>query len=285
MTTAPTRPVLRYHGGKWMLAPWVIAHLPPHRVYVEPFGGAASVLMQKPRAYGEVYNDLDAEVVALFRVLRDPVLAARLREVVALTPFSRDEFAAAYEISDDPVEQARRGIVRAFMGFGSAAFTKAHKTGFRSNSNRSGTIPATDWAHYPEAIPAMVERLRGVVIENRPALEVIAQHDSDDTLHYVDPPYPHDTRSLSLSGRDAYRHEMTDDDHRDLAASLRQVRGMVVLSGYPCNLYDRDLYPDWHRVERQHLADGARARTEVLWLSPRAAAAIDRQQTNLFATP
>lgn len=279
MMAAPTRPVLRYHGGKWKMAPWIISHFPAHRVYVESFGGAASVLMQKPRSHGEVYDDLDGEVVALFQVLRDPAMAERLRKAVALTAFARQEFRLSYQPSDDQVEQARRGIVRAFMGFGSAAFTKGHKTGFRSNSNRSGTIPATDWSTYPQQIPAMAERMRGVVVENRPAVDVIAQHDGAETLHYVDPPYPHSTRSLSVSmGRNCYRNEMSDDQHRDLAKTLRSVAGFVVLSGYPCDLYDRDLYPDWHRINRRTHADGARERTEAIWLNAAASNAINRQE-------
>lgn len=270
---------MRYHGGKWRLAPWIIEHFPPHKIYVEPFGGAASVLMQKPRSYAEVYNDLDGEVVNVFRVLRDPGQAAELERLLRLTPFAREEFVAAYEPSDNHVEQARRTIIKSFMGFGSAAIhtktgmrsraTLYHlpSTGFRSNSTRSGTTPAHDWKAYPDQIQAFVERLQGVVIENRDAIEVIRSHDQPDTLHYVDPPYPLGTRD---AGTD-YRHEMTDDDHRELAEVLHSVKGMVVISGYPCNLYDEELYPDWHRVERPHLADGARPRTEVLWLSPRAA--------------
>ena len=144
-------------------------------------------------------------------------------------------------------------------------------TGFRKSSFRSGSTPATDWTRYPVQIPLFVERLRGVVIENRDALEVIAQHDARDTLHYVDPPYVHSTRSeKTRGGRKGYSYELEDDDHRALAELLRSVDGMVVISGYPCDLYDKELYPDWQRLERGHMADGARPRTEVLWISPSA---------------
>lgn len=257
------RPVLRWHGGKWMLAPWILAHLPAHRVYVEPFGGAASILLRKPRCYAEVYNDLDVEVVNLFGVLRSP-RAGDLVTAVRLTPFAREDFAAAYLAADDPVERARRLIVRSFMGFGSNGHNRA--TGFRANSNRSGTTPAHDWANYPDALADVIERLRGVVIENRDALAVMAAHDGPETLHYVDPPYVFSTRSdLSKD----YAHEMTDEDHARLLDFLLTVRGMVVLSGYPHPLYDERLR-GWQRVERASLADGARKRTEVLWKNPAA---------------
>ena len=267
--TTPTRPVLRYHGGKWRLAPWIISHFPPHRVYVEPFGGAASVLLRKERSYAEVYNDLDGEVVNLFRVLRDEESAARLVEMVALTPFARYEFEESYATHGDPVEQARRTVTRSFMGFGSNAHNR--KTGFRANSNRSGTTPARDWRNYPDAMGATVERLRGVVIEHRDATEVIRQHDGPRTLHYVDPPYPAGTRDRGVD----YAHEMSDEQHRSLAAALHEVEGAVILSGYACDLYDRELYPDWRRVTKATHADGARDRTEVLWLNPAAVARME----------
>lgn len=264
---APTRPVLRYHGGKWKLASWIISHFPPHRVYVEPFGGAASVLLRKPRSYAEVYNDLDGEIVNVFRVLRDPAQARQLERVLRLTPFAREEFELSYIRDEDPIEQARRTIARSFMGFGSNAHNRP--TGFRANTTRSSTTPSHDWAHYPDQIGAFVERLRGVVIENRPAIEVIQQHDSRETLHYVDPPYVHAARGAGMVGN--YRHEMTDDDHRELAEVLRSVRGAVVVSGYPTPLYE-DLYAGWRMVVRTGYADGAadgtQRRTEALWLSP-----------------
>mgnify|MGYP000205820787 CR=1 FL=1 len=128
----PSRPVLRWHGGKWLLAPWIIEHFPPHRVYVEPFGGAASVLLRKPRSYGEVYNDLDEDVVNLFRVLRSD-RAGELVEALRLTPFARREFNDAYAPTDNELELARQLIVRSFMGFDSAGHNRDNgRTGFRA---------------------------------------------------------------------------------------------------------------------------------------------------------
>jgi DNA adenine methylase len=227
------RPLVRYHGGKWLLAPWIIGHFPPHRIYVEPFGGGGSVLLRKPRSYAEVYNDLDGEIVNLFR---------------------------------DPMEQARRTLARAFMGFGSASVSR-QKSGFRAKSNRSGTTPAHDWMNYPQALRHTLHRLRGVVIENRDALDCMRQHDGPDTLHYVDPPYVHDTRYLNRQTH-TYRHELTDADHERLAGGLRELEGVVVVSGYRCPLYD-SLFSGWARVDGRALADGARPRVESLWLSPR----------------
>ena len=262
----PTRPLVRYHGGKWRLAPWIIEHLPEHRVYVEPFGGGASVLLRKPRSYAEVYNDLDGEIVNLFRVAREQ--GARLVEQLRLTPFARSEFEASYETTTDPVEQARRTVIRSFMGFGSAAVS-GKKTGFRCNSNRSGTTPAHDWKNYPNALERLITRLQGVVIENKDAHSVMAQHDGVETVFYVDPPYVAETRDR---GHD-YRHELDTVGHERLAECLRGLAGMVVLSGYQSDLYE-SLYGDWVRVDRAAYADGARARTECLWLNDAAQALV-----------
>ena len=229
------------------------------------------MLMRKSRAYAEIYNDLWGTVVNVFRVLRDPEQAQELERLLRLTPFAREEFDLCGEIElvkvQDPVELARRTILRSFAGFGSAATNAKHSTGFRSNSTRAYTTPAHDWANLPDLIPAFTNRLKGVVVENRPAADVITHHDGPATLHYVDPPYPHATRSLKR-GNSLYVHEMTNDQHRELATVLRNLKGMVVISGYPCELYDDELYPDWTRIERKTFADGARKRIEVLWLSP-----------------
>lgn len=253
-----------------MLAEWIISHFPPHRVYTEVYGGAASVLLRKPRSFAEVYNDLDGDVVALFRVLRAPATAAELVRRVGLTPFARQEFEEAYAPTTDPVEQARHLIVRSFFGHGSDSSNIDKSSGFRTSGHDGGRTPARDWSNYPAALALIVERLQGVLIEARPAVEVLQAQDRPDALHYVDPPYLHSTRKIGGVG--SYRHELSDADHAALGAVLRGLRGMVVLSGYPSPLYE-ELYGGWHRVERGALADGARARTEVLWINDAAWAA------------
>lgn len=264
----PRRPIIRYHGGKWRLAPWIISHFPEHRIYVEPYGGGGSVLLRKPRSYAEVYNDMDGEIVNVFRMARER--GAELKEQLRLTPFSREDFKLSFFHTDDLLEQARRTIARSFMGLGSAAATMNKNTrgrstaGFRANSNRSGTTPAHDWRNYTEAFDAIIERLRGIVIENRPAIQVMASHDSPETLHYVDPPYVTSTRD---DKRADYRHEMTNDDHVELAKYLKTVKGQVILSGYKSELYG-DLYSSWKFFDKAAFADGAKKRTERLWLSP-----------------
>ncbi len=276
------RPVLRYHGGKWLLALWIISHFGPHRVYVEPFGGAASVLLRKDRCPVEVYNDLWGTVVNVFRVLRDPQKAEELARLLYLTPFARAEFELAApegpeELSD--VEQARRTILRSFAGFGSASTNGEHATGFRAVSVKSAKKAAANWANYPELITGFVDRLRGVVIENRPAIDVIRQHDSPHTLIYLDPPYPHGTRNLRR-GNAMYAFEMTDQDHIELASVVRELSAMVIISGYECDLY-RELFGDWTRYDKQHVIDGGRKRIESIWLNPAALSNMPAPQLRL----
>jgi DNA adenine methylase len=169
-------------------------------------GGGASVLLRKPRSCAEVYNDLNADVVNLFRVLRDDDQADRLKNQLELTPFSRTEFLNAYEPAANPVESARRFVVRCCMGFGTSG-SRTSKTGFRARPLRPGGKQSgvTDFVTYPEAIAAFSERLRGVIIECRTALELIALHDAPDTLFYVDPPYVLSTRTILTGGGNALR--------------------------------------------------------------------------------
>lgn len=269
--TELAHPLIRYHGGKYRLAHWIIAQMPNHTCYTEVFGGAAGVLLQKPRAYAEVYNDLDGDIVNLFKVLRDADLRNELIEQLVLTPYAREEFMNAWSVATTEVEKARRTIIRAQMGFGSAGATKGI-TGFRIDTKRQYGTAQSLWVDYPEHLGFIGQRLSGVLIENRPAVQVLKDHDAISTLHYVDPPYVHDTRySGAKSGR-IYRHEMDDKDHLDLLNNLLELEGMVMLSGYPSNLYD-DTLNGWKRVDtkaRISSGRGTDTRTECLWINPAA---------------
>ncbi|MET3654058.1 DNA adenine methylase [Dyella japonica] len=278
-----TSPALRYHGAKFRLANWVMQFFPEHRTYVEPFGGAAGVLLQKPRAYGEVYNDLDGDVVNFFQVLRDQELRAKLIESCVLTPYSRADFDEAWEPTQDKVERARRIAIRAQMGFGSAGASKG-KTGFRIDSKRAYGTAQQLWAEYPAAIAAAGQRMAGVLIENRPAIEVMLQHDGQDTLHFVDPPYLHSTRVLDAGKAGYYRHEMTDADHERLLDAVLELEGMVVLSGYQSEMYNRRL-GGWARYETEARISAGRGtgkRTECAWINSSCVAALEQRQ-GLFA--
>lgn len=261
---AVSRPVLRWHGGKWRLAPWIVSHFPAHQCYVEPFGGAASVLLRKNRASLDVYNDLDRSVVTLFRLLRDQ--PAELIRRIELTPFSRDDFDLAQDFSlppADDVDLCIRLLIRSHMGFssaGSAGRGGHQKTGFRARGIRAGTTPPENWRRFPPILREVAERMQGVVIEQRPALDLIEMHDDPGTLFYLDPPYLPETRDAGVD----YNHEMTAEDHTGLLATIRGLAGKVVLSGYPSDVYDAAL-PGWWRFERDTHAEGARPRTEVIW--------------------
>ncbi|MEL4390653.1 DNA adenine methylase [Shewanella xiamenensis] len=265
-----TNPVLRYHGGKYRLAKWIMSFFPEHHCYVEPFSGAASILLQKARSHGEVYNDLDQDIFNLFQVLRNRELSAQLIELCHLTPYSRDEFLLSYEFTDCVIERARRTVVSSAMGFGSGAAT-FHPTGFRSEAKRAPNTCAHMWAKYPPLLAYVCERLQAVNIENREATECIRSHDSVNTLFYVDPPYVKETRWLR-NNKNVYQHEMSFEEHQTLLAQLLNVKGMVVLSGYETELYN-DTLVGWSLHKKQarcSAANGTGMRTECIWVNPHA---------------
>ncbi|MES2320150.1 MAG: DNA adenine methylase [Pseudomonadota bacterium] len=279
-----TAPVLRYHGAKFRLAPWIMSFFPPHTCYVEPFGGAAGVLLQKERVYAEVYNDLDGTVVNFFRVLRDPHLRAQLIEALVLTPYARAEFEEAWDHTDSQLELARRLCIRAQMGFGSAGATKGH-TGFRIDTKREYGTAQHLWSTYPASIAAAGQRLTGVLVENRPAVDVMIQHDAPDTLHFVDPPYMHETRIMT-GNRKYYAHEMTDEDHESLLDTLLALEGYVVLSGYSSAMYSERLagWQTFTTTSRISAGRGTALRNELVWLNPACSAALELEpeQSCLF---
>lgn len=274
------RPIVRWHGGKWMIRQWILQFIPErHDTYVEPFGGGASILLSKPRAQkAEIYNDLDETLWGLFHVLQDSEKAARLIQLLEMTPYSRKEFLDAYEPTDDPVERARRTLVRSWMGYGSDGTAGVYKTGFRNVVNQAGKTPAGEWVNFRATLPLTIDRLQGVCLEQKDAFRVMEQFDAPSTVHYVDPPYLPETRSAGNRRRGAgyhvYQHELSTEDHVRLLELLRSLEGMVILSGYPSKLYDEAL-TGWRREQRIAYADGAGQRTEVVWINPRCAAALE----------
>lgn len=260
------RPPLRYHGGKFKLAPWIIPQIPAHRHYVEVFGGAAGVLLRKQRSQVEVYNDLDTQVVNFFRVLRNAEDAAALIRQVDFTPFSRDEFEASYLGSNDPVEAARQFVTRCFLGHGTCSMDPTDSNGFRSCDVRAGKSYAREWSGVPAAIAVAANRMTGVTIENLDFRKLIPKFDSPNTFFYVDPPYLMETRSAGGKG---YVHEMSTECHRQLAWILKQVKGKVAISGYPSSLYET-LYEGWRYESKAVTANGQKGavqRTEKLWMN------------------
>jgi DNA adenine methylase len=276
-----TRPALRWFGGKWRLGPWIVAHLPPHDAYCEPYGGAASVLLRKPQAKLETWNDLHGRLVNFFTVLRSR--PDELVRALELTPYARAEYEQAREQHPDPLEDARRFYVIGCQGrvgaAGAAERGRVH--GWRyvvdqaARHGRPSYCEFTDLDH----LHAIARRLRHVQVEHDDALAVLRRYDAAGVLHYVDPPYWDPTADF----HSRYAHPMnTEAEHRALAGVLHACRGMVVLSGRPSALYD-ELYGGWVRVDRQALTDGGVLGAEALWLNPAAAAALDRARHRQLA--
>ena len=257
-------PPLRYYGGKWKIAPWIISYFPAHNTYVEPFGGGAGVLLRKDPSFIEIYNDIDLGVVNFFRVLRER--PDDLVRVLELTPYSRYEFTHArggYEDCDD-LEKARRFFISSSQGRGRGG--KLEEGGWQFSSRKSASSPITkSYVAMIDHLKQVACRLRRVQIECDDALAVIKRFDDPGALFYIDPPYVADTRCLRWRS-DGYVNEYSDDQHRELSESLHQVSGNVVLSGYPSGLYS-DLYRDWNFVEKGVVKNNGSKGREMIWMN------------------
>ena len=260
-----TRPPLQYYGGKFLLADWIIQHLPKNDNYIEGCGGGASVILLKEPSPLEIYNDLNHHVFNFFMVLRDrpEELLAKLR----LTPFSREEFSMCRTPNEDPLENARRFFVSSWMSISRVPFDQA--TGMRTNTYH-GQSYSSAVHHFRDHVDGdnllnIAKRLSRVQIENRDYREIIDRHDNQDATIYMDPPYVHSTRV----DKSKYMFEWDNQQHRECAEILRGCEGCVVLSGYPSQLYVEE-YEDfgWKRVDREAQVNGGDTRTECLWLSP-----------------
>ena len=254
-----TKAVVKYPGSKWGLAKWIISYFPEHHSYLEPFFGSGAVLFNKPRSNIETINDLDGNVVNLFEWIRDD--PEKLAHEIYFTPYARVVYEDAFvSVPEDSLQQAVNFYICLNMGHGFR--TNGEKVGWKNDvQGRERAYAAKDWCELPEKIIQAAERLRGVQIEHRPAVDVIRRFNSQKVLIYADPPYVLGTRH----GKQ-YRCEMDDKDHEDLLDVLLDHKGPVLLSGYDNALYS-DRLRGWHREEAVSYSQIASRKTEVLWMN------------------
>lgn len=246
--------ILKYPGGKWRIAEKIISIFPEHKVYLEPFFGSGAVFFKKEPSYIETINDIDGQIVNLFRVCREqPNELARL---LNFTPFSREEFVNCYEETDDPVEQARRTIVRFHQSFGTS---NSSKKSWKNVQVSGGPRCATLWGYLPECVQECCERLKNAQIENIDAVELIRRYDSSETLIYCDPPYLQELRK-----KDMYRYEFSAEDHKKLLDVLKRSKSKIILSGYDSKFYNDEL-KEWHTAEIETTAQMGLHRIEKIW--------------------
>ena len=269
-------PILKYPGAKWRIARWIISHFPQHESYLEPYFGSGGIFFCKPKSRIETINDIDGEVVHFFKMCRNR--PDDLADALRLTPWAREERQAAFDPTSDDIERARRFAVRCWQTFG-ASFRKSN--GWRHTSakfNDGGPDNPKLWARMPQCVQDASTRLLEAQIENCMALDLIKRFNGERVLIYTDPPYVKGTRN---SHGDTYRHEMSDADHEELLRTLMEHTGMVILSGYDCDLYN-DTLRDWHKETTKTMAELAVKRIECLWLNPAVAEKTKFRQTNLY---
>ncbi len=272
---APTRPALRYYGGKWNIAPWIVGFFPPHRAYLEPCMGAASVFAQKAPSEVEILNDANGRVTNFFRQLRDNKVEFIRR--VNLTPWAEDEYQLCKEPAADPMEDARRFYVASWQSVHGVGTSRSGWRWMADPDGRRGLSPSVDWIAHDLA--RFADRLRRAHISNRDAFAIIRRVATIATcLIYFDPPYTLERRTRK-DGYSAF--EVTEDWHREAAELLRRHAGAVVVSGYASPLY-AEIYEahGWHRVDRAFQGNSGSIRTESIWLSKVA----ERDSLPLFST-
>lgn len=281
---ATLRSPIKIIGGKGVLRGKILPHFPKHRVYVEPFGGGASVLLAKKPSEVEVFNDIDPRISTLFEVIVDKHKQALLIEQLMLTPYSREERLHSmngWQDVDSDVERARMFFVDCRQSMG--GMIDRTSWGLVTNTSVNGMAqPINAYIGAIKMIPRVAERMKKVKIHNTDYKKIFAEYDGEDALFYLDPPYPQETR------RDGwYYFEMTAEEHEEMVELARQLKGMVILSGYPNDTYKGLEKYGWKKVtfdrscnaaartrHTQLQGDGVikvtQGRTECLWLNPQA---------------
>lgn len=252
--------ILKYPGSKWSIADWIISFFPEHHSYLEPFFGSGAVFFNKPRSNIETINDLDGNVVNLFNwIKKDP---ERLAHEIYYTPYARQVYEEAFAmVAEDSFGKAVNFYIRLNMGHGFR--TTGEKVGWKNDvQGREKAYATQDWCNLPEKILEEAERLRGVQIENRLAVEVMERFNNKKVLVYLDPPYMPETRH----GKQ-YRHEMFDkESHGQLLETAKAHKGPVLISGYPSKLYD-DMLQGWYREETTCYSQTCSKKQEIIWMN------------------
>ena len=254
------RTLLRYPGSKHRIAPWIIGQMPKHHSYLEPYAGGIAVLLNKEPSRIETINDLDDDVINLYKVIREH--REELIQQIVFTTYARAEYDNAFpdnheELSE--VERAKNFLIRSGMGHG---FRLCEKCGWKKDVYaREAAYAVRYWNDLPEVITSVAQRLKMVQIEHKPAVELIKSFNHSNVLIYADPPY-----MLSTRNRKQYRHEMTDQDHIELLETLLLHTGPVMLSGYESDLYNEYL-KGWRKISTPARAENSLPRTEVLWMN------------------
>lgn len=238
-----------YFGGKSRLLDWLFENFPAvesYNHYVEPFCGSAVVFLNKKASPIETINDIDGRIMNFFRVLREQ--PEKLISLLELTPYNRNEFDYAYEQSEDVVEDARRFFVRVMMcyGGGGNGVDSRRVNSFRmqmKESRRGVSLEVSKYFSKVARLEETVERLKMAQHQNIDALKLIEACNDAGTFIYCDSPYIHESRT----GKNDYNHELSDGDHRVLAALLHKHEGLVAVSGYKSKLMD-ELYGDWTAI-------------------------------------
>lgn len=259
------RAIFRYPGSKWGLADWIISYFPAeyeNLVYLEAFAGSSAVFFNKRPGAVETINDMDGDVVNLFRVLRD--CPEELKRVLSLTPYSREEYDLSFEPCEDPLEQARRFMVKTTQAIGAKMDGKC---GWRNHKQMKIGGTACKWGGITDTIDVAAARLRGntthlVQIEHMDALRLIERYNSRDVLMYLDPPY---VRSSRKSGR-LYRYEMDDEGQHRLLELVTASKAKIVLSGYASKMYDQAL-TGWYKFTSLSQTTSAAMAEECIWLN------------------
>lgn len=249
--------LLKYPGAKNRIAPWIVGHIPPHKVYCEPFLGSGAVFLNKEPAYNEILNDIDDDIYNFFKIVREQ--SEEFSRLIDATPYSRIEYSNSF--NDEPIselEKARRFAVKCWQGFGCG---NKYKNGYRRGIGDTSPNPAKAWAKLPDTIQLAAERLKNAQIEHKDALELIKDLCGKDTFIYIDPPYLQDTRKKYL-----YNHEMTDEQHAELLQIVKESDCKIMISAYENELYDNVLV-DWKKEHKSTTSECSRKRTETLYMN------------------